>query len=395
MRNRQAWTDLGARADAQQLHDPVAVEVGPDPAQVLRRGQLPDPPLQRVVGRRQRRGPLLVPRRGVRPHQLVQPGEQVTGVGDVAADGRVGPLPAAVAVEAQVQEGQPGHRLDDVLGVPQRGQPLAHQLGADHLVVVEGDPAARLVPAGGRLADVVQQRGQPQHQVRGLGVRIGLLQRDRLVQHGQRVAVDVLVLVVLVDLHPQRRQLGQHDVGQPGGDEQLQRRPGRVLQQRLGELALHPLGGDPAELGGQRGHRRDHLVVRGQPQLGDEADGPQHPQRVVGEGVDRRPGGPQPAGQQVTEAAEGIGDGAVGAEGDRHGVDGEVAAGQVVDQRGPPGDLRVARLPVVAVGAEGGDLQPHAAHLRTDRAEGDARVPRGTGPAAQQLAGPAPAGRRW
>jgi hypothetical protein len=110
-------------------------------------------------------------------------------------------------VEAQVEEGQPGHRLDDLLGVPQRGQPLAHQLGADHLVVVEGDPAAGLVASGGRLADVVQQRGQPQHQVRRWCLLIGLLQCDRLIQHGEGVRVDVLVLVVLVDLHLQGGQL--------------------------------------------------------------------------------------------------------------------------------------------------------------------------------------------
>jgi hypothetical protein len=96
----------------------------------------------------------------------VQPRQQVAGVGDVPADGGVGPLTAAVAVEAQVQEGQPGDRLDDVLGIPQRGQPLAHQLRPDHLVVVEGHPAARLVPPRRRLADVVQQRRQPQHEVR-------------------------------------------------------------------------------------------------------------------------------------------------------------------------------------------------------------------------------------
>ena len=95
----------------------------------------------------------------------MQPGQQRPGVGDVPAHRRVGPLAPAVAVEAQVQEDQPGDVLDDVLGVPQRLQPGRGQLRADHLVVVEADPAARLEPPGRRLADVVQQRGQPQHQV--------------------------------------------------------------------------------------------------------------------------------------------------------------------------------------------------------------------------------------
>ena len=124
-----------------------------------------DPLLQRVVGGRQRGRLALVAGRAVGADQLVQPGQQRPGVGDVAAHRGVGPLAAAVAVEAQVQEDQPGDVLDEVLRVPQRLQPLARQLGADHLVVVERDPAAGLVPPGGRLADVVQQRGQPQHQV--------------------------------------------------------------------------------------------------------------------------------------------------------------------------------------------------------------------------------------
>ena len=68
-----------------------------------------------------------------------------------------------------MQLDQPGHVVDDVLREAQRLQPLAGQLGADHLVVVEGDAAARLEPPGLRLADVVHQRGQPQHEVRPSG----------------------------------------------------------------------------------------------------------------------------------------------------------------------------------------------------------------------------------
>jgi hypothetical protein len=193
------------------------------------------------------------------------------------------------------------------------------------------------------------------------------------------------VLVVLVDLHPQRGQLGKDDVGQAGGHEELQRGPRRVLQQRLGEFSLHALRGDPRELAGQRRHRRDHVVVRGQPELGDEPDGAQHPQRVVGEGVHRGTGRAQPAGQQVAEAAEGVGHRPVRAERHRHRVHGEVAAHEIVDQGGAPGHLGVPGLPVVPVGAEGGDLQPDTSHLGPDGAERDAGVPRGTGPPAQQV----------
>ncbi len=107
----------------------------------------------------------------VGPGQQVQPVEQRAGVGDVAADRRVGPGPGAVAVEPQVQLDQPGHVLDDVLREPQGPQPGPGQLRPDHLVVVERHPAAGLEAPGLRLADVVHQRGQPQHQIGSVGLR--------------------------------------------------------------------------------------------------------------------------------------------------------------------------------------------------------------------------------
>ena len=149
-------------------------------------------------------------------------GSSGPGVGDVPAHRRVGPLARRRSRgSAGAGTSSRDDRLDDVLGVPQRGQPLAHQLGADHLVVVEGDPAARL-RAGGCAGLPMSCSSAASRSTRSRAR--SALQRDRLLQHGQRVRVDVLVLVVLVDLHPQRGQLGQHDVGQPGVDEQLQRR---------------------------------------------------------------------------------------------------------------------------------------------------------------------------
>ena len=173
--------------------------------------------LQPVVRPGQRRRLALVAGRAVRAGQLVQPLQQRAGVPHVAAHGRVGPLAAAVAVEAQVQLDQPGDVLHQLVGVLQLRHPRLGHLGADHLVVVEGDPAVRLEAPGLRLADVVQQRGQPQHQVGAVGLQV-----DGLLQHGQGVLVDVLVPEVLVALQPQRRQLGQHPVGQPGVDQQPQ-----------------------------------------------------------------------------------------------------------------------------------------------------------------------------
>jgi hypothetical protein len=89
--------------------------------------------------------------------------EQRPGVAGVAAHRRVAPHLVAVPVEPQVQEHQPLHVVDDLVGEPQRPQPVAGHAGADHLVVVE---AHALGPdrAGLGLAHVVQQRGEPQHQ---------------------------------------------------------------------------------------------------------------------------------------------------------------------------------------------------------------------------------------
>ena len=62
-----------------------------------------------------------------------------------------------------------------------------------------------------RLADVVQQRGQPDDQVALEPVL--RLELDGLPQYGEAVLVDVLVPVVLVGLHPEPGHLGQHLLG--------------------------------------------------------------------------------------------------------------------------------------------------------------------------------------
>ena len=104
-----------------------------------------------------------------------------------------------VAEEPQVELDQARDRIDRRLVEPQRRQPLLRELRADHVVVVEADRAAGLEAAGGRLADVVQEGRQPQDEVgRGTGMA-RLLVADRLLQHGEAVLVDVLVVVVLVD----------------------------------------------------------------------------------------------------------------------------------------------------------------------------------------------------
>lgn len=52
-----------------------------------------------------------------------------------------------------------------------------------------------------------------------------ILQVNGLIQHGQGVLIDVLVPVVLVALHAQRGQFGQHVISEPGGYQQIEPQP--------------------------------------------------------------------------------------------------------------------------------------------------------------------------
>ena len=104
-----------------------------------------------------------------------------------------------------------------------------------------------------------------------------MLQGDGPLQHLQGVVVNVLVLVVLVDLQPQRRELGQHDVGQAGVDQQLQPFPRVVAQEQLDQLALDPFRTDDGQPPGPVPHGRDDVRGDGEPELRREAGCAQHP----------------------------------------------------------------------------------------------------------------------
>ena len=141
----------------------------------------------------------------------------------------------------QVQLDQPGNVCCLVLREPQRRHPLLCHLGPNHVVVVEGHRAIGRKLASARLADVMQQRGQPGDEV---GATVGKpgLQRQRLVEHRQGVLVHVLVPVVLVSLQAQRRELRQHMLGQPGLDEEHEPEPRMRRLYKLHQLIAHPLG---------------------------------------------------------------------------------------------------------------------------------------------------------
>ena len=280
-------------------------------------------------------------------------------------------------MKAQVQVDQLGDVVDHLLGVLQGPHPLTDHLGADHLVVMKTHPAVGLVAARCRLADVMQQRRPAQHEI-GTGV----LQGDRLPQHGQGMLVDVLVLVMFVDGHPHPADLGQHHLTEPCPHHQLDACHRVGAEQHLVQFDCDPLDGDPGQL---RCHRYDgllHPVGYPEPQLRDEPGGTQHPQRIVTEGhggfgrgvqnavADRR----QPAQRVLELPRAGSGDP------HRHRVGGEVAAHQILGEAVAETHLGIARHLVVAVGPEGGDLQPMPGLGRPDGAEVDPGVPHRVGP---------------
>ncbi len=177
-----------------------------------------------------------------------------------------------------------------------------------------------------------------------------------LLEHHQRVLVDVLVAVVLVDLEAQRRQLGQHVVGQAGVDQHLEPRPRLRRDQQLAQLVAHPLGRHDRDPVGHVDDRRARGGVDGEAELARRtarrASSAAGRRRTTGAGP---PGSAARPAARSREAVERVDERQL-RHADRHGVDGEVAAGQVALERVAERDLRLARRRVVRVGAVRGDL---------------------------------------
>ena len=147
----------------------------------------------------------------------MQPGQQRPSVPHVAPHRGIGPLRLAVAVEPQVQRDKLADVRDHGRGEPQCAEAVTGQGGPGQVMVVEGHPAIGQHAARLGLADVVQQRREPDHQVVFQAIR--RLQRGRPGQHGQGVLVDVLVPDMLVRLQPQPGDLRQDLLRHPGADE--------------------------------------------------------------------------------------------------------------------------------------------------------------------------------
>ena len=232
----------------------------------------------------------------------------------------------------------------------------------------EGDVAA-LLAARRRLADVVEegaeaQRGAAGHlvgqglgeQLRGLAcalageaLQVGL-DLERVLEDGERVAVDVEVVVGSLPDPAQRLQLGQDDRGEAELVEQGEaaQRVGPADQlAQLGQLAL------PGGLGGAGGvgpGQGDGPGVDRQLELGRQARGAEQAQRVLVEAAlaDRA----QEPSLEVGEAPVGV-EWAAAGKGDRDSADGEVPRRQVGLDR-----LAAQRRGVDLPGAVGGHHPP-------------------------------------
>ena len=198
--------------------------------------------------------------------------------------------------------------------------------------------------------------------------------------------IDVLVLMVLVDGHPHGTDLRQHHIAETGLDHQVQPRHRIRAQEQFVQLGGHPFRGDPRQLRRHGLHRLAHPRGDREAELRDEPRSPQHPQRIVAERHFRRRRSVEHAVAQCGESAEGIEElrRTVGGDADRHRVDREVPADEVVGEVVPELDVGIARHLVIGVGAKRRDLQPVLTLGDAERAEVDAGVPQRVAPAAQE-----------
>ena len=260
--------------------------------------------------------------------------------------------------QAQVVARERSHVRARALARPQPAQHVARELRAAHVVADERHAAAKAVSARERLGRVVQQRA-PAQRLRarepvGQGLRkqrrhiravladhlaaVALaashrfLEVDRLLQHLERVLVDVRVVKpVLLDAL-QRVQLREHHRERAHRPQQPQSRDRARAGDDAAELRKLSLSSHALEPRRRRARRAQRLRVGLEPKLDIQAHHPQHPQRVVAERARTRH--PQPPPRQVREAAQRV-DRLPSRErlGDR--VDREVAQREVLLQRPP------------------------------------------------------------
>ena len=382
MRCCQALPDQRAGRHAEDRHDRVAVEVGPDRVQLLLLAQPGDPLLEVVVGR----GAAAPPCAGC---------GWCSRTGSACAAGRAAGRRRRRS-GAPPSRSTPRCRSRGTAGAarPAGTRPRRRPSGT---AAPSAGPRVSLAPttswwwnetpppgsnrAGLRLADVVHQRGQPQHEVRAVpGPRArwparapSACARRRPCAGGARRSPA-----------PARGSSGSTCVGQPGVDQQRQpgprvraraaawsarRGPARRTRSRSGR----PSPSSPSTTAGSTAKpswaaNRAARIIRSGSSLNESSGRP-----GVRSSPAARSSSPPYGSTNV-----------VGRQRDGHRVDGEVAAAQVVLEGVAVGHLGLARVVAVDLGAVRRDLDQVLALARADRAERDADLPAGVGPALEQ-----------
>ena len=183
---------------------------------------------------------------------------------------------------------------------------------------------------------------------------------------------------VLFELH--RVQLGQELVGEPGAGEEPEAVRRVVDQEQLRQLVADALRAHDLQAVRVLDDGTRQLRHGFEPEVRDEARRPHHPQRVVEERDLGRQRGAQPVRGEIRDSPVGIDELRLGQR-QCHRVHGEVAPGEVGRDVVAEGHLRLARIRVVHLGPEGGDLHPHPPALAPDGAEPLPLQPDRVGPA--------------
>jgi hypothetical protein len=259
-------------------------------------------------------------------------------------------------------------------------------------VAREPDPPVGQLHARLRLGRVVQQRREAQpapagqlvgerlgqqraHRLGQLGAEHGgrvALERDGLLEHLERVAVDVAVVVGVLPDPAQRGELGQHDAGQPELVHQLEAGERAVGGDDALQLGEHALGRAPPEAGRVVARRASGGRVDREAQVDREPREAQRAQRI---GRERGLGHhAQAPGGHVGAPAVGV-DQRPALERLGHGVDGQVACGEVALER-----AALQRGEVDLPGVSRADHAPAAERVRQlerSGAGGAGEAPRG------------------
>jgi hypothetical protein len=199
--------------------------------------------------------------------------------------------------------------------------------------------------AGSRLARIVQERGPAQAGFRG-----------HLPKHLQGMGPDIVPVVTVLATADHRPEFGQPEVHQAAFGQQDQSAVGFAPPQQFVELREDPLHGDLAGHLQAQWDRGEGGGLHREPQLGREPAGAQRAETILREALERISHGPDQSGCQIPPASEGIHQ-VASAHRQGYGIDGEVAARQVLSQIdtqahrfGPPA------IQVAAVAAKSGHL---------------------------------------